>query len=75
MQQSTSSTSTPVPERSPDIPRRRRYLLYFLLAGFDVFAISISLYLNHRIMNIYVRSVAENQGWAEVLRDVCIWVH
>src|SRR5262249_19187792 len=49
--------------------RLRRHRLYFLLAAFDVFTVSISLYLNHRIMTIYMHSVEVNQGWAEILRD------
>lgn len=39
-------------------------VLYFLLAAFDVLTVSASLYLNHRIMSIYVGSVAANQEWA-----------
>ena len=39
-------------------------LLYFLLAAFDVLTVSASLYLNHRIMSIYLGSVAANQEWA-----------
>ncbi len=40
--------------------------VYFLLAAFDVFTVSMSLYLNHRIMTIYTRSVAVGQAWAEL---------
>lgn len=45
------------------------YRLYYLLAVFDVFAVCVSLYLNHRIMRIYVDSVANNRAWVEILRD------
>ncbi|HET8647864.1 MAG TPA: ATP-binding protein, partial [Vicinamibacteria bacterium] len=37
----------------------------YLLAAFDVLTVSASLFLNHRIMQIYVRSVASNREWAE----------
>ena len=49
-------------------PRRRSQLsgprIYYLLAAFDVLTVSASLYLNHRIMRIYLRSVEANQEWA-----------
>jgi signal transduction histidine kinase len=38
-----------------------------VLAGFDLVTISVSLYLNHRLVGIYTESVAENQEWAERL--------
>lgn len=47
----------------------RAPLVYYLLAGFDVLAVSASLYLNHRIMDIYVRSVAANHEWARRMAD------
>lgn len=40
--------------------------VYFLLAAFDVFAVSMSLYFNHRIMTIYTQSVAVGRAWAEL---------
>ena len=49
-------------------PQRRSRLsgprIYYLLAAFDVLTVSASLYLNHRIMEIYLRSVEVNQEWA-----------
>lgn len=55
------------PALSPSAPRRRARgpLVYYLLAAFDVLTVSASLYLNHRIMDIYVRSVQSNQEWAQ----------
>jgi PAS domain S-box-containing protein len=47
--------------------RPKWHLLYYLLACFDLVTVSASLYLNHRIMNIYTTSVAVNQQWAERL--------
>ena len=41
-----------------------RYV-YFLLAAFDVVTVSAGVYLNHRIMGIYLRSVEVNRIWAE----------
>ncbi len=70
MMQTTASGNKPSLRHEAVTPfRHRRYLFYFLLAGFDVFAVSVSLYLNHRIMTIYARSVEVNQGWAEILGD------
>ncbi len=44
--------------------RPKWYLLYYLLAAFDVLTVSVGLYLNHRIMDIYTRSVGVNHQWA-----------
>ena len=41
--------------------------VYFLLAAFDVLTVSVSLYLNHRIMSIYRQSVADE--WTVVPGD------
>lgn len=49
--------------------RPRWHCVYFLLAAFDVLTVSMCLYLNHRIMTIYVRSVEANQEWAERQQD------
>ena len=38
--------------------------LYYMLAAFDILAVSGSLYLNHQIMQIYGHSVEVNQAWA-----------
>jgi signal transduction histidine kinase/DNA-binding response OmpR family regulator len=45
--------------------RPRWHLIYFVLAAFDIVTITGSLYLNHRIMSIYVESVDTNQQWAD----------
>ena len=44
-------------------------LIYYLLAAFDILTVSASLFLNHRIMSIYVGSVEANQEWAERMAD------
>jgi diguanylate cyclase (GGDEF)-like protein len=49
--------------------RPKWYLLYYLLATFDVFTVSVSLYLNHRMMDVYTRSVETNHTWAERLAN------
>jgi PAS domain S-box-containing protein len=45
-------------------PPKWRYV-YFLLAAFDLVTVSAGLYLNHRIMGIYLRSVEVNRVWAD----------
>ncbi|HMF97956.1 MAG TPA: ATP-binding protein [Vicinamibacterales bacterium] len=45
-------------------PSPWRYI-YFLLAAFDIVTVSAGLYLNHRIMAIYLRSVEVNRIWAD----------
>jgi PAS domain S-box-containing protein len=45
-------------------PPKWRYI-YFLLAAFDLVTVSAGLYLNHRIMGIYLRSVEVNRVWAD----------
>ena len=45
-------------------PPKWRYV-YFVLAAFDLMTVSAGLYLNHRIMGIYTRSVEVNRVWAE----------
>jgi signal transduction histidine kinase/ActR/RegA family two-component response regulator len=39
------------------------YLVYYLLAVLDVITVGASLTLNHKIMEIYVDSVANSQHW------------
>src|SRR3954465_10116010 len=41
------------------------YYVYFLLAAFDLVTVSAGLWLNHRIMGIYLQSVEVNRVWAE----------
>jgi signal transduction histidine kinase len=49
--------------------RLRWYHFYFLLASFDLFTVSTSLYLNHKITQIYSDSVELNQTWAKRLQE------
>src|SRR6476469_6643797 len=41
------------------------YYVYFLLAAFDLVTVSAGLWLNHRIMGIYLESVEVNRVWAD----------
>src|SRR3954470_6486346 len=61
------SAETPRPPQSAPATRSRPkwHYVYFLLAAFDLVTVSAGLYLNHRIMNIYLRSVEVNRVWAE----------
>jgi signal transduction histidine kinase len=43
--------------------------LYYVLAAFDLFAISTSLYLNHKVGSLYAASIQTNQIWAARLQD------
>jgi PAS domain S-box-containing protein len=62
-QQSTGRTQT------TDAPSRAKpakwYYIYFLLAAFDLVTVSAGLWLNHRIMGIYLESVEVNRVWAD----------
>src|SRR3954464_11474717 len=40
--------------------------VYYLLAAFDVLTVSISLWVNTRIMTIYRASIEVNRTWAEL---------
>lgn len=44
--------------------RPKWHYVYFLLAAFDLLTVSASLYLSHRLMDIYTNSVTVNQEWA-----------
>jgi signal transduction histidine kinase/DNA-binding response OmpR family regulator len=46
------------------------HVVYYLLAAFDVCAITGSLYLNHEVMSIFRSSVEVNQQWANKLSDL-----
>ena len=48
-------------------PKPKWHLIYFALAAFDILTVSGSLYLNHKIMEIYSESVTINQEWADRL--------
>jgi signal transduction histidine kinase len=51
------------------VGKPRWHRVYYLLVAFDVFTVLVSLYLNHRTVAIYTRSVAVNQAWFEILED------
>ncbi|MBK7951396.1 MAG: response regulator [Deltaproteobacteria bacterium] len=46
------------------LSRTRWLSLYYALAGFDLLMVGGSLHLNHRIMDLYASSGAENVAWA-----------
>ncbi len=78
----TPSVTGTRPLPSPELPagmttpasrnRWRAPVVYYLLAAFDVLTVSASLYLNHRIMQIYLRSVQHNQEWAGRMGDYSV---
>jgi signal transduction histidine kinase len=48
-----------------DLPRHVRWhVVYYLLAAFDVLTVTASLVLSFRLLEIYQRSVTDNQEWA-----------
>ena len=46
------------------------HVVYYLLAGFDVLAVSSSLYLGHQVMEIFRSSLEVNQEWAGKLSEL-----
>ena len=69
---SLAHDSSKSPRRRPEAfakPQSRWYLLYFVLAFFDLMTVCTTLYLNHRVMIIYADSVQVNQEWAEQLNQ------
>jgi two-component system, NtrC family, sensor kinase len=44
------------------------YLVYFLLAAFDLLTVCVSLYLNHLITEIYSDVIQVNQHWGMRLK-------
>jgi two-component system, NtrC family, sensor kinase len=38
--------------------------VYYILAAFNIFTVSSSMYLTHKIMDIYTQSIAVNHKWA-----------
>ncbi|MEQ1867218.1 MAG: ATP-binding protein [Micropepsaceae bacterium] len=48
----------------------RWHVVYYLLAAFDLLAITGSLYLSHEVMEIFRSSVEVNQSWADKLSDL-----
>lgn len=55
--------------RTPRLARPKWHLIYYMLAAFDVLAVSTGLYLTHRFVGIYTRSVEVNQIWAQRLAE------
>src|SRR3982751_557489 len=47
----------------------RWHRIYYLLAAFDVLTVSMSLWVNTRIMSIYRASIEANKAWDELLHD------
>ncbi|MBD2439982.1 sensor histidine kinase [Nostoc sp. FACHB-110] len=43
--------------------------VYYALAVFNLLTISTSLYLNHKVMNIYINSVEVNNQWSKRLQS------
>src|SRR3954462_7861333 len=43
--------------------------VYYLLAAFDVLTVSMSLWVNTRIMAIYRASIEVNRAWDELLHE------
>src|SRR3954451_10639975 len=63
-----NSATTPPGERSTTVRRSslsRWHRLFYLLVAFAVLTVSLSLYLSHEFMRIYVLSVSINQTWSE----------
>ena len=60
--------TTPDTGRKPSAPRW--HLLYFVLAGFDLLTVGLSLSLSHHLMNNYEASVQTNSEWAVRLRGI-----
>lgn len=54
---------------SPTRTRLRLHHVYYLLAAFDLLAVSLGLFVINRIAVIYADSVALNQVWAGRLND------
>jgi signal transduction histidine kinase len=48
-------------------PRVPWYVVYYLLAAFDFLTVTALLYLNHRSVAVFVRSVDTNQRWARTM--------
>lgn len=48
--------------------RPKWHLIYYILAGFDIIAISFSLYLNHQITEIHTNSIEVNKTWSQRMK-------
>jgi two-component system, NtrC family, sensor kinase len=65
------SLATSLPKNFPTFTQylsvARWQYVYYALAVFNVLTVSGSLYLNHRVMDIYTTSIQTNHQWAERL--------
>jgi signal transduction histidine kinase len=52
------------------VPRPRFHLIYYVLAAFDLLAVSLGLFLVDRISAIHQQAIVENQVWAGRLADL-----
>lgn len=52
------------PTKVRSLTKPKWQYIYYVLAAFDILAISASLYLNHQITNVHTQSVEINQEWA-----------
>lgn len=48
---------------------RQWHRLYYVLVVFDIFTVSLSLYVNHHFMRIFIRSVEVNEAWVDRLHQ------
>ncbi len=64
---SFARADTPSDPKHVPVARPKWLRMYFVLAGFDLLTVCISLFLNHQIMAIYRVSVDVNQLWANRL--------
>ena len=62
--------STPNDVKQPARRPVKWHVVYYLLAIFDLCAITGSLYLSHEVMGIFRSSVEVNQRWANKLADL-----
>lgn len=62
-------SNKPAQPRELRSARPKWHLVYYVLAAFDVFAISASLYLTHQFVSMYSHSVQVNQVWSARLAD------
>ncbi|HRW51941.1 MAG TPA: ATP-binding protein [Phycisphaerae bacterium] len=53
----------------------RWHLLYFLLAGFDILTVSLSLSMTHALKSNYVEAVRTNEVWAQRIASYADLAH
>jgi signal transduction histidine kinase len=62
-------SQVPPPTADDRAPKVRWHVVYYLLAAFDVLTVTASLLLSFQLLDIYQRSVADNQEWATHLDE------